>query len=151
MEIRGYIPSDCVRLTELFYDTVHTVNAGDYTKEQLDAWACENPDLAEWNRSLSEHHALVAVEDGVIVGFGDMDADGYLDRLYVHKDYQKRGIAFAICGRLERAAECDRIFTHASVTALPFFLKRGYRIIREQRVERRGVFLKNYVMEKLRR
>lgn len=28
-------------------------------------------------------------------GFADMDADGYLDRLYVHKDYQGRGVAAA--------------------------------------------------------
>lgn len=108
-------------------------------------------DLKAWDASFRAHKTIIAVKNGEIVGFGDMDETGYLDRLYVHKDYQKRGIAFAICGRLERAAECDRIFTHASVTALPFFLKRGYRIIREQRVERRGVFLKNYVMEKLRR
>ena len=37
MQIRKYRPSDCRELAELFYDTVHTVNAGDYTKEQLDA------------------------------------------------------------------------------------------------------------------
>lgn len=29
------------------------------------------------------------------VGFADMDADGYLDRLYVHKGYQGRGVAAA--------------------------------------------------------
>jgi GNAT superfamily N-acetyltransferase len=29
------------------------------------------------------------------VGFADMDADGYLDRLYVHRDYQGRGVAAA--------------------------------------------------------
>lgn len=38
--------------------------------------------------------------------------------------------------------------THASITARPFFEKRGYRVIREQLVERRGEKLKNFVMEK---
>ena len=37
MEIRRYRQSDCKELTELFYNTVHTVNAKDYTKEQLDS------------------------------------------------------------------------------------------------------------------
>lgn len=41
MEIRKYKQSDCRILTELFYHTVHTVNAKDYTKEQLDVWADE--------------------------------------------------------------------------------------------------------------
>lgn len=39
MDIRQYQQSDCKELTELFYNTVHTVNAKDYTKEQLDVWA----------------------------------------------------------------------------------------------------------------
>ena len=51
MQIRKYRPSDCRELAELFYDTVHTVNAGDYTKEQLDAWATGHVDLEAWDRS----------------------------------------------------------------------------------------------------
>lgn len=42
MIIRKYQPSDCKELTELFYNTVHNVNAKDYTKEQLDVWANES-------------------------------------------------------------------------------------------------------------
>ena len=58
MQIRKYRPSDCRELAELFYDTVHTVNAGDYTKEQLDAWATGHVDLEAWDRSFREHHTL---------------------------------------------------------------------------------------------
>ena len=32
MIIRNYQPSDCKELSELFYRTVHTVNAKDYTQ-----------------------------------------------------------------------------------------------------------------------
>lgn len=32
-------------------------------------------------------------ENGVIVGFGDMSPNGYPDRLYVHRDFQRRGTA----------------------------------------------------------
>lgn len=115
MELRRYQQSDCEELTELFYNTVHTVNAKDYTKEQLDVWATGQADLAKWNQSLQEHYSVVAVENGVIVGFGDIDKTGYLDRLYVHADYQGRGIATAICNQLERAVQGD-ITTHASIT-----------------------------------
>ena len=61
MQIRKYRPSDCRELAELFYDTVHTVNAGDYTKEQLDAWATGHVDLEAWDRSFREQHTLVAL------------------------------------------------------------------------------------------
>ena len=130
-------------------NTVHTVNAKDYTKEQLDVWATGQVDLQKWNQSLQEHFSMVAVDDGVIVGFGDIDETGYLDRLYVHTDYQGKGIATAICNRLEWAVRKD-IVTHASITARPFFEKRGYKVVKEQQVERQGIFLTNFVMIKKR-
>lgn len=121
MYLRPYQPEDCAVLAALFYDTVHTVNAQDYTKEQLDVWATGATDLVAWNRSFLKHHTIVAVEDNIIVGFGDIDTTGYLDRLYVHKDYQRRGYATAICDALEETVDTITITTHASITARPFF------------------------------
>ena len=88
MRITGYRPADCRELADLFYDTVHTINARDYTEEQLDAWADGAMDLERWNQSFLGHYSIVARSGGVITGFGDIDKTGYLDRLYVHKDYQ---------------------------------------------------------------
>lgn len=150
MEIRRYREPDLMELTVLFYDTVHKVNVKDYTEEQLNAWAPGQVDLEVWNRSLQEHFSVVAVEQGILVGFGDMDESGYLDRLYVHADYQGKGIGTKICNRLEQTVQGD-IITHASITARPFFENRGYQVVREQQVERQGVFLTNYVMEKKKR
>ncbi|HIY63428.1 MAG TPA: GNAT family N-acetyltransferase [Candidatus Mediterraneibacter stercoripullorum] len=160
MEIRPYKTEDIQEIAELFYQTVHTVNAADYTNKQLDAWTDGNIDLAAWDRSFQAHMTLVAVitqseaEDKKdaseqIAGFADMNSTGYMDRLYVHKDFQHCGIASALCDRLEEAVDADQITTHASITAKPFFEKRGYRVIREQQVERKGILLTNYVMEKI--
>lgn len=147
MLIREYRISDCRDIVNLFYDTVHKVNAKDYSKEQLDAWAPAQTDLEKWNRSLQEHYCLVAIENNVILGFGDIDKTGYLDRLYVRADYQGKGIATAICDKLEQAVQGD-ITTCASITAKPFFEKRGYIVVKEQRVKRLGVFLTNFCMRK---
>lgn len=148
IRLRRYRPEDCPLLGQLFYDTVHTVNAVDYTPEQLAAWAPELPDMEQWNRSFLEHTTFVAETEGVIAGFGDIDGIGYLDRLYVHRDYQKKGIGRALCDALERSAgEAERIVTHASLTAKPFFLRRGYLVKKEQQVEKNGILLTNFVME----
>lgn len=147
MTIRVYRASDCRELAELFYHTVHSVNAKDYTQAQLNAWATGRVDLDAWNRSLLEHYSLVATEGRVLTGFGDMDSTGYLDRLFVHKDYQRRGIATVLCDRLEQAVQ-GTIVSHVSITARPFFEKRGYQVVREQQVERQGVLLTNFVMKK---
>lgn len=147
MTFRAYRSADCPALAALFHQTVHRVNAKDYTREQLDAWATGQVNLEQWDQSLRIHRCIVAEENGVIVGFGDMDKTGYLDRLYVHADYQRQGIATEICTQLEQGVS-GTITTHASITAKPFFLHRGYRIIREQQVIRHGVSLTNFVMEK---
>ena len=148
MQLRSYRTSDCRHLAELFYHTVHSVNAKDYTKEQLDAWATGIVDLKEWNESFLNHHTVVAVENNGIVGFGDIDDSGYLDRLFVHRDHQGKGIASAICDELEHSVSGKKITTHSSITARAFFERRGYRVIRKQTVIRNGISLTNYIMEK---
>lgn len=147
-EIRPCRREDCQALLQLFRETVHTVNAKDYTPRQLDAWAPTDLDPAAWDRSFSQHVTLVALEKGEIVGFADADPSGFLDRLFVHKDHQRQGIASALCAALEKALPVSVITTEASLTARPFFAAQGYRIIKTQQVERRGVFLKNAVMRK---
>lgn len=149
MIIRKYQASDCKELADLFYNTVHIVNAKDYTKEQLNVWATKQVDLEKWNKSLQEHFSVVALDNETIIGFGDIDKKGYLDRLFVHANYQKKGIATGLCNQLEQAVQGD-ITTHASITAKPFFEKRGYKLVKEQQVERQGIFLTNYVMIKKR-
>lgn len=146
MELRAYRTRDCKALTDLFTETVHTVNAKDYSREQLDAWAGKAVDLAAWDRSFLAHRTLVAVERGMIVGFGDIDPTGYLDRLYVHKDHQRAGVATLLCDALEEGFPI--VTTHASITARPFFEKRGYHVCKEQQVIRQGVALINFVMRK---
>lgn len=148
MILRPYRSPDCGALAQLFYDTIHSVNLGDYTREQVDAWATGRVDLEAWDRSLTQHLTLIAEEEGEIAGFGDMDADGYLDRLYVHRGHQRRGVATALCDALEARTAAPVFTTHASITAKPFFQGRGYRTLKRQQVERRGVWLTNFVMEK---
>ena len=134
-------------VSNLFYNTVHSVNAADYSAEQLDAWAREPNQLTAKREVLLEQLTLVAEIDGDIVGFGSIDKFGYLDLLYVHKDYQRQGIAAALCDELEEGF--GTITTYASITARPFFEKRGYVVVKSQQVERFGVILKNFEMKKI--
>lgn len=64
MQIRKYETADCEQLAELFYQTVHTVNAKDYTNEQLNVWADGNVNLKEWNKSFLIHNTFVCILDG---------------------------------------------------------------------------------------
>lgn len=147
IELRRYEATDCQEVTALFYQTVHVINAKDYPQKQLDVWAPHRVDLKSWNQTLQKNYSLVAVVDQKIVGFGDITQTGYLDHLFVHVDYQRKGIATILCQHLEQVAN-NNITTQASITARPFFEKRGYRVVRKQQVKRQDVFLTNFWMEK---
>lgn len=145
MYLRRYKSEDCREITNLFYNTVHSVNRADYTEKEVAAWADGNIDTKVWNKSFLSHYTIVAVKNDIIIGFGDITDDGYLDRLYVHKDYQRQKVATAICNELEAHIE-GSITTHASITAKPFFEKRGYQVVRQQQIERNGILLTNFRM-----
>ena len=147
MVIRPYQPADCQALAQLFYQTVHSTVF--YTEAQQKAWAPQIPQ--NWNEGFLAHHTVVAELDGQIIGFADMDQSGYLDRLYVYPAHQRKGVATALCDRLEKESTADAFLTHASLDARPFFEARGYRVIKAQQVERCGILLTNFVMTKERR
>lgn len=146
MILRPYRHEDFSEVTRLFYETVHTVNARDYNSSQLEAWAPEVNDYGNLRQALEETRSLVVEEDGVSIGFGDIDETGYIDHLFVHKDHQGRHVATMLCDELECGH--DHLSVHASITARPFFEKRGYHVVKRQEVPIRGQVLINYVMEK---
>ena len=150
MYLRRYRSSDLDEIIRLFNETVKNVNSRDYTAAQIKAWTTSGTDFKDWDQSLSEHYCVVAIEDGVLVGFGDISKNACLDRLYVHHNYQNRGIGTALCEELEKNTE-GNIETHASITAKIFFENRGYKVLKEQKVLRNGIYLKNYVMIKTRK
>jgi GNAT superfamily N-acetyltransferase len=152
--IRPFDPPDAAAVARLFHDTVRTVNLGDYSPEQVDAWAGEltADSAAHWVRRLASLTTYVAVDGDPIVGFSNPRDDGYVDHLFVHHLHQRQGIAQALHQAVEaeaRRRSLARVFTHASITARPFFVRMGYQQVTEQTVPLRGVELTNFVMEKL--
>lgn len=145
--IRPYRQEDLPAVLELFWETVHTVNADAYSADQLDAWAPADPDIQAWKTSLAAHRAYVAVDGtGELIGFGDI-ARGHIDRLYVQASCLGQGIGSALLRELERDAPRP-LDVDASITAKPFFERHGYRAAAQQAVTRRSIELTNYRMVK---
>ncbi|MDP9454801.1 MAG: GNAT family N-acetyltransferase [Actinobacteria bacterium] len=149
--IRDYRASDAPELARLFYETVRSVNRADYSEEQVRAWAPRPPDPAELHARAAGRRTLVAEEGGEVVGFAELEEDGHLDTLYLRKDVVGRGIGRKLYEAVEREARgwgLGRIYTEASITARPFFERRGFRVVRERSVMVRGASMTNFAMEK---
>lgn len=82
--VEKYSPSDLKAIMLLFYDTVHSINAKDYTQEQLTAWT-SNIDKAIWNKSFLDNYTYVAKVGNIVVGFGDIEKTGYLNIVVSHE------------------------------------------------------------------
>lgn len=151
MQIRTYQKSDDPQIVGLFYHTVHVVNCKDYSQAQLSVWAPDHIDTEQWCRPFLQDYTIVADEEGKIVGFANLDAAGCLDRLYVHKDYQRQGIGKQLVHCLETYGQkrgLNKITSDVSITAKPFFTAQGYTVVRENTVYRAGQSLQNFKMEK---
>lgn len=151
MEFREYKNTDLHAVMDLFYVTVHEVNKNDYSEEQLDAIAPKDANEYHWEKSLEKNHTIVVEEEDKLIAFGNIGKTGYLDRLYVHPDYLRKGIASKLVEELEEYAKkhgSHVIHVTSSITSKPFFESKGYAVIEEQINERRGERLLRYLMEK---
>lgn len=151
MEFREYKNTDLHAVIDLFYVTVHEVNKNDYSEEQLDAIAPKDANEYHWEKSLEKNHTIVVEEDDKLIAFGNIGKTGYLDRLYVHPDYLRKGIASKLVEELEEYAKkhgSHVINVTSSITSKAFFESKGYAVIEEQINERRGERLLRYLMEK---
>lgn len=147
--IRNYDASDLDAVIEIFQRAIREVACKDYDAAQIAAWS--RVERAEWAPHRLSRPAWIAEIGGRPAGFSDLEADGHLDMMFVHPDFQGLGVASALLECVEVAARAlglTEIFTEASITARPFFERRGFRLIARQRVDCDGRELTNFRMRK---
>lgn len=150
-QIRSYQPGEEEELHQLFFDTVHNVNQRDYTAEQLRAWAPQPYNSVNWASRVQQSEPFVALHNEQIVGFADVQSDGYIDFFFCHSQYQGKGVGKALMNYLlntGRRYGVKRFYANVSKTAQPFFLHYGFTVLQQQQIEVRGQVLTNYLMEK---
>lgn len=151
MTIRKAENSDIPEIIKLYDETVRAVNSKDYNKQEVEVWAssAENPGM--WKNRIAEQYFIVAEAGGMIVGFSSIASDGYLDYMYVHKDYQRKGAARKLLEEIELKAVEQKnieIYSHVSRTAKGFFEKNGYIHSGDKIDPFRGVVFVNSIMKK---
>jgi len=149
--IQLYTPDRSAEIADLFHQSVHAIDPALYTPEQQEAWAPTPPDYARWSERLALKRPSLAIVEGRLAGFIELDADGHIDCLYTHPAFQGMGVASALYAYLEteaRSRQLSRLYVEASRVARPFFERRGFNLIRANEVQRGGTKLTNYRMEK---
>lgn len=142
---------DLAEMQKMFVDTISTVCKYDYSPEQIKVWTSSIENIQRWTDKLISQYFLVAQFDNRIVGYASLENSDYLDLLYVHKDYQRQGIADILYSEIEKEAIKRKgivLSSDVSITARGFFEKKGFRIIAQQTNIIKDVEIINYKMNK---
>ena len=151
LTIRRGKQEDLSFLKRLFEETILEVCQADYSPQQLATWASGAQKSTLWQRILNEQILLVAEIEMKIVGFCTLENGNHVDFLYIHKDYQFRGIAKQLFESIEKQAIktfSTVLSADVSKTAKPFFEKMGFEVVNPQTVVLDGVSFTNFKMKK---
>ena len=145
-----YNPDFADDAVKLMDRTIRTVCSSDYSAEEIKEWSPVGREEALLDK-LSSTFCIMALSGDKLVGFGNTFGSE-IDCLYVSSEHQREGIGSMLLERLEdHAFRCgNTIHVYASLTAEGFFLSHGYHTVRRNIVERNGVKIPNWYMEKSR-
>ncbi|ENM5760158.1 N-acetyltransferase family protein [Vibrio mimicus] len=149
--IRNYSVEDAEALWNIHFYTIRNINIRDYSQAQVEAWAPERLDLSVWEKWMKGLSPFVAEIDGVIVGYTDLQASGFIDHFFCHNEYQGKGVGKALMNHVFKVGNSrgiKRYFSDVSITARPFYEHFGFKVVQVQEMEVRGQKLRNFVMEK---
>lgn len=158
LHIRPYEPRDAAALRAVFHASVHGLAAAHYRPEQLNAWAPQAHDAAQWAARMQANQPFVAWADppgaagpSAIAGFADLQPTGYIDMFFVAPAFARRGVARALMAHIEAQAAqrgIARLHADVSLAAEPLFAASGFGVVARQQVERAGIVLHNARMVK---
>ena len=151
MNERPYESTDLANVIEIYTASIRVLAAPYYSPDQIAACAPVPPDAARWQERLSHLHTIVAESDGGLAGFASYTHDGYLDFLFTHPTFARRGVATRLYQRVEsalRTVSAPRVTTHASLAARSFFDRHGFQLDAEEWIECRGAYLRRLAMHK---
>ncbi len=114
---------DIPAITEMYKQTVLSINAKDYTHGQITVWADGAVNYPRWEKAIKDQFFVLAEIENTplplvqakgltsslpsqegnihLAGFSSIAKDGYLDFMYVNKNYQRCGVATALLNEIE--------------------------------------------------
>ncbi len=142
---------DIGTITQLFRDTIQNVNSKDYSTDETEDWSSWWTAHDKWEEKIEAQFFIKAILEDKLVGFSSLTTDGYLDFMFTHKDYQRRGVAGNMIRIIERKAKeqgNEVIYSDVSITAKRFFEKHGYVVEKQQLKRSKKKELINFRMAK---
>lgn len=151
MHVRKFRIGDEAALFKVYFSAIHQVASRDYSQEQIEAWAPVDLDFGIWKGRMRGIDPFVVEADGLLVGYADLQENGYIDHFFVSGDYPRQGTGRLLMETIHESARSRGIETltsDVSRTAQPFFEHFGFEVIEQRSPRIRGVVVPNALMRK---
>lgn len=150
IQLQKASPSNIDQIQKLFVETIETICKRDYTENQIRVWTAATKSSEKWMQKIKKQFFIIAEDAHQIIGFASL-GNNYLDLLYIHKDFQRKGIAQLLYNEIEKQAiekGIRLLISDVSITAKPFFEKQGFSVQTKQKPKIDGIEIINFKMTK---
>jgi putative acetyltransferase len=144
---------DIPAILACFETAILAINNDVYSPEQKKAWIRKGRENKEkWiERVKNQYFRLAEAENKGLIGFASINKAGYVEMLFTHPSFQRKGLATMLYHQLETFALNNRVIlleTHASAVSKPFFTSKGFKLIAEKKFDFFGVPISNFHLSK---
>ena len=151
MNLRQIVHKDQLKLKEVYFDSINSIDESIYSRTQKFAWSSQAWENSEFDKSLLNGRGWCLCSDEKIIGFGIRYPANRLSLLYVRGNLTRKGYGTIILNSIEREAFNEGIKilkTEASLISYKLLLKRNWEINIKEKVIIRGLIFERYKMFK---
>lgn len=149
--IKEYDPRYLDDLRAVFFSSIRDNAKSYYTETQLNAWAPQQYDRDAWQNRIEGIQPFIATANGAVVGYADLQPDGYIDHFFVRGGLTGQGIGTHLMNWILEEANSRKIpilTSDVSLAAQKFFERFGFLVSERRIVLINSVELKNARMTK---
>ena len=152
MKLKQISKKDQLKLKEVYFDSVNSINENIYSKEQKFVWASQAWENPEFEKSISEGVGSMLSCNNTIIGFATRYPLNRLSLLYVRGNFKRKGFGAMILNSIEKDAlksGINKLKTEASLISYELLLKRNWEIEHKEKVNISGLLFERYRMFKI--
>ena len=151
MKLKQITSKDQLKLKEVYFDSIFSINENIYSKEHKFAWAYQALENPQFEKSLLRGMGLKLIYKSEIIGFATRYPENRLSLLYVRNNFKRKGFGSIILNSIERDAlksGVNKLNTEASLISYKLLLKRNWEIDHKEKVNIKGLIFERYRMFK---
>ena len=152
MKLKQITNKDQLRLKEVYFDSVCSIDENIYSKEHKFAWACQAWENSEFEKSLLKGKGSKLIFNNKIIGFATRYPDNRLSLLYIRGKFKRKGFGSMILNSIERDAlksGINKLKTEASLISYKLLLKKNWEIDCKEKVYIKGLIFERFRMSKI--